>query len=124
MRSALSAAGEATIFGQGDPFRVSALVGTSGAFAALGVRPILGRAIRPEDCVPGAGPVMLLGYDLWRERFGGDSAVVGRTVKIDDQQRLVVGVAEPGFRFPGARTDVLAAMTMPVQPPEQRRSGG
>ncbi|HEY8258257.1 MAG TPA: ABC transporter permease [Gemmatimonadales bacterium] len=116
--------GEATVFGQGDPFRVSALVGTAGAFAALGVRPILGRAIRPEDCVPGAGPVMLLGYDLWRERFGGDSAVVGRTVKIDDQQRLVVGVAEPGFRFPpGPRTDVLAAMTLPVQPPEQRRSG-
>ncbi len=116
--------GQATVLDQGEPFRVSVLVATAGAFTALGVRPILGRGIRPDDCVPGAGPVMLLGYDLWRERFGADSAVVGRTVRINDEQRLVIGVAEPGFRFPAsARTDVLAAMTLPVQPPEQRRSG-
>ena len=58
--------GEATIFGMGDPFRVSALVVTSGAFDALGVRPVLGRGIQPEDSRPGAGKVMLLGYDLSR----------------------------------------------------------
>ena len=116
--------GETTIFGLGDPFRVSALAVTAGAFDALGIRPALGRGIEPGDVLPGAGPVMLLGHDLWRERFGADSAVVGRTVRIDDQERLVVGVAPQGFRFPpGARTDVVAAMTVPTQAPEERKSG-
>jgi putative ABC transport system permease protein len=116
--------GEATIFGEGDPFRVSALVASAGAFTALGIRPILGRGIRPEDGVPGAGPVMLLGYDLWQERFRGDSAVVGRTVRIDDEERQVVGIVPRGFRFPPtASTEVIASMTLPEQAPEQRRSG-
>ena len=48
-------AGDATIFGHGDPFRVSALAASAGAFAALGVRPVLGRGILPEDTRPGAG---------------------------------------------------------------------
>ena len=116
--------GEATIFGHGDPFRVSALVASAGAFTALGVRPALGRGILPEDTRPGAGQVMLLGYDLWKGKFGGDSAVVGRSMKIDDEERLVVGVAPQGFRFPpNTRTDVIAAMTLPVDPPPQRRAG-
>ncbi len=117
-------AGEATIFGMGDPYRVSALGVTGGAFDALGVRPILGRGIRAEDNRPGAGPVMLLGYDLWQSRFGGDSAVVGRSLKIDDEERLVVGIAPHGFQFPpNAKTDVVASMVVPVDAPEQRRSG-
>jgi putative ABC transport system permease protein len=116
--------GEATIFGMGDPFRVSVLVVTAGAFDALGVRPILGRGIQPDDSRPGAGKVMLLGYGLWKNRFAGDSAVVGRSVKIDDEERLVVGIAPPEFRFPpNAGTEVVAAMTVPVQPPEERKSG-
>jgi putative ABC transport system permease protein len=116
--------GEATIFGQGDPFRASALVVSSGAYDALGIRPLLGRGIQPEDTKPGAGQVMLLGYDLWQTRFGGDSAVVGRHVQINDEQRLVVGVAPRGFRFPpNAPTDVVSAMTVPVEMPAQRKSG-
>jgi predicted permease len=116
--------GEATVFGMGAPYRVSALALTSGAFDALGVRPAFGRGITPEDTRPGAGPVMLLSHRLWRDRFGGDSAVVGRSVAIDGEQRLVVGVTPPGFRFPpNAETDVVAAMTVPVEPPEQRKSG-
>ena len=116
--------GEATIFGTGDPFRVSALVVTAGAFDALGIRPELGRGIRPEDTRPGAGLVMLLGHELWQTRFGGDSAVIGRSVTVNDEQRLVVGIAPPRFRFPPREdTDVIAAMTVPTEPPEQRKSG-
>jgi putative ABC transport system permease protein len=117
-------AGEATIFGRGDPFRVSALVVTSGAFEALGVRPAVGRGIQPEDTRPEAGQVMLLGYDLWKTRFAGDSAIIGRSVRIDDEDRLIVGIAPQGFRFPPNNpTDVVAAMTVPVAPPEERKSG-
>jgi predicted permease len=116
--------GQGTIFGAGDPFRVSALVLTAGAFDALGIRPVLGRGLTAEDTREGAGKVMLLGHALWRQRFGGDSAVVGRTVRIDDEDRLVVGIAPPGFRFPpSGETDVIAALTVPVAPPEQRKSG-
>ena len=116
--------GEATIFGMGDPFRVSALALTAGAFDALGIRPPLGRGLEPDDTRPEAGKVMLLGYDLWQTRFGGDSAAVGRTVRINDEERLVVGIAPRAFQFPPtARTDVVVAMTVPVQPPPERKSG-
>ena len=116
--------GEATIFGMGDPYRVSALAVTEGSFAALGVRPMIGRGIQLEDTRPEAGPVMLLGHDLWQQRFGADSSVVGRSLKIDDESRLVVGVMPPGFRFPpNGKTDVVAALTVPAAAPEQRKSG-
>lgn len=76
---------------------------TLGAFNALGIRPALGRGIEPGDILPSAGPLMLLGPDLCREAFGADSAVMGRTVRIDDEDRLGVGVALPGFRSHPAR---------------------
>ena len=48
----------------------------------------------------GAPPVVLLGYDVWRTRFAGDSRVVGRTVQIDDAFATIVGVMPEGYKFP------------------------
>jgi len=91
---------QATIFGQGEPYQVSALLGTAELLAALRIRPLLGRGLLPEDALTGAGPVVLLGYDLWRTRFGSDSSVVGRSITVGAATFQVVGVAPPAFRFP------------------------
>jgi predicted permease len=71
---------------------------TGNALAVLGASTHLGRALRPDDAVPPVGAqVMVLSYDAWRSRFGGDSALVGRTVQLRGQPVTVVGVLARGF---------------------------
>ena len=68
-------------------------------FQVLGVRPALGRLFSDaDDRVPGGHPLAALSYDLWLNRFGGDPAVLGSTVLVDDDALTVIGVAAPGFR--------------------------
>src|SRR5262249_34424296 len=71
-------------------------------FDLLGATPMLGRALRREDDVPGAPPVLLLSYHAWRDRFGGTADVIGRTVLVPayDMTFKVVGVMRPGLDFP------------------------
>jgi predicted permease len=67
-------------------------------FQVLGLRPMLGRGIVPDDdLAPGTGPVMVLGYDTWRARFGADSGIIGRRVLVDGQRLEVIGVMPPTF---------------------------
>src|SRR5271170_4876152 len=67
-------------------------------FSALGLKPALGRLILPsEGEVPGADPVMVLGYSYWQTRFGGDPGIVGRKVSVDGQPITIVGVAPKDF---------------------------
>ena len=67
-------------------------------FSVLGVRPHLGRFINPSDMTPsGTNPVVVLGYDLWRTRFGADSAAIGSTLKLSGMVLTIIGVAPPGF---------------------------
>jgi predicted permease len=75
---------------------------TASTFDVLGLAPLLGRTLHPEDEGIGAPHVVVLGYDVWRARFGGDPAVVGRTIRIGGVAHTVVGVMPRGFRFPVA----------------------
>ncbi|HEX6201239.1 MAG TPA: ABC transporter permease, partial [Thermoanaerobaculia bacterium] len=71
-------------------------------FAVTGAaaRPALGRLFVPEDDLPGAEPVVLISDALWRERYGSDREVLGRSVRIFGQPATIVGVLPPGFQFP------------------------
>jgi putative ABC transport system permease protein len=73
---------------------------TAGAFGILGATPLMGRTLDEADQAAGASGVVLIGYDIWRVRFGGDPAIVGRQVAIEGVLRTVVGVMPRGFRFP------------------------
>lgn len=64
----------------------------------LQVRPLLGRGFTSEEDAPGAARVALLTYEFWR-RHGGDPALVGRSLRLDGMDTLVVGVMPPGFEF-------------------------
>jgi putative ABC transport system permease protein len=86
---------------------------TASAFRIAPERPLLGRVLAQSDERAGAAPVVVLGHDLWAERFGRDPQVVGRSVKIGTGFATVVGVMPEGFAFPIAhelwlplRTDV------------------
>jgi len=86
------------------PLRESLVTGN--LFRVLGVSPVLGRLLRPEDDIFGAEPVMVLSYGLWQSTFGGDPSVIGRRLVHHGRNTAltVVGVAPPGLEFP-AHTD-------------------
>ncbi|MCU1257783.1 MAG: permease, partial [Bryobacterales bacterium] len=65
----------------------------------LGVEPMLGRAFLRNEDQPGAKRVLLLSDGLWKTRFGGDRAAVGRSIRLNDLDYTVVGVMPPGFQF-------------------------
>jgi len=66
----------------------------------LGVQPILGRTFTPDEDRPKGPPVVILSVQLWRDRFGGDRDMVGRTIRLDGAPRTVVGVMPPEASFP------------------------
>jgi putative ABC transport system permease protein len=74
--------------------------GTSNLFDLLPVKPELGRGFRPDDEAAGAPPVVVISDAMWRQRFGGDPRVLGKTLKVDGNETAIVGVMPPGFRFP------------------------
>ena len=66
----------------------------------LGVTPMLGRNILPEEDHANVGRVLILSYGLWKRRFNLDRNIVGRTIRIDGQDCLVIGVMSADFAFP------------------------
>jgi hypothetical protein len=116
--------GQTSIIDGDSPFRVDLLGAAPGFLEMLRARPVLGRSFQPEDAREGAPKVMMLGYETWKNRFGGDPSVVGRVLKLEASERQVVGVAPAGFTFPpNAATDIILPLTMPVVAPAQRRNG-
>ena len=69
-------------------------------FPLLGVTPALGRGFRQEEDRRGAPETVLLGHDLWTQRFNADSALIGRSILINGAPHTVIGVMPPRFRFP------------------------
>src|ERR1700733_15099869 len=66
-------------------------------FQTFGVGPWIGRVLTPEDDREGAAPVTVMSYHVWKEKYGGDSSVVGTTYQINGHPFTVVGVGAPGF---------------------------
>jgi putative ABC transport system permease protein len=73
---------------------------TASAFRLARVQPMLGRTLLDTDEQQGAPAVVVLGFDVWQRRFGGDPRVVGRAVKLGSTSATVVGVMPAGFGFP------------------------
>jgi putative ABC transport system permease protein len=73
---------------------------TASAFPLTRVSPLLGRPLEPRDELPGAEPVVVLGYDVWQRQFLHDPAIIGRVVTVGRTARTVVGVMPPRFGFP------------------------
>jgi predicted permease len=76
---------------------------TAAAFRALRVPPLLGRTLTEADVRAGAPPAAVIGYDLWRTRFQGDTGVIGREVRITGVPATIVGVMPKGFAFPSTQ---------------------
>ena len=91
---------------------------TGNYYAALGVQPAAGRLLTDEDDKPGAPPVAVLSHRYWQKRFGGDAAVVGKQINLNNVSFTVVGVSSKGFDGTmgvGSSQDVTVAVTLEPQ---------
>jgi putative ABC transport system permease protein len=89
----------------GEPERVEVEIVSAGLLPLLGTEPLLGRHMRAEEDRWGEERVILLGYDLWQRRFGGDPAIIGRTIQGNSMPFTVIGVMPPGFLFSDQNQD-------------------
>ncbi|HZS44990.1 MAG TPA: ABC transporter permease [Blastocatellia bacterium] len=97
-----------TLTGDGEPVRLLGELVSTNLFSMLGVTPKIGRDFLPGEDKPesdnGAPPV-ILSEGLWRDRFGSDPGVLGRIIKLNDNNYTIVGVMPRGFQFPvGSQT--------------------
>jgi putative ABC transport system permease protein len=86
--------------GRGDPVRVDATRVTGSFFGVLGVKPVLGRSFTSADNDFKQPRVVILGYPLWRDRFGGDRNAVGESVELSGVPYEIVGVMPESFHYP------------------------
>jgi putative ABC transport system permease protein len=89
----------ANLTGDGEPMEIPAQLTTPNLFSVLGVNTVLGRAFQPDDAVQGRDNVVLLSYGLWQRRFGGDPAIVGRKLILNNAENIVIGVLPPDFKW-------------------------
>jgi putative ABC transport system permease protein len=89
-----------TFSGSDEPERVVGEAISASLFPLLGVKPALGRQIREDEDQPGAPRVVLLSDEIWKRRFNGDPAIVGKTLLINAAAHTVVGVMPPRFQYP------------------------
>ena len=102
-----------TITGSDKPERIYGVLASRNYFEVLGVRPILGSTLRlPHLDERQGAPEAVLGYDLWQHRFGGDPAVVGKTIEINRHSYTIAGVAPRGFQ--GCKTGLRAEIWIPL----------
>ena len=100
--------GRATVTGLARPEEVNIVMVTDGVLDTLGVPPLTGRELTAADQVPNGPKNVMLSYEYWQRRFGGDRSAIGRSIIIDSQARTIVGVMPGGFRVVDHDFDVLA----------------
>ena len=83
---------------------------TSSVFDIAQVKPILGRTIRPGEDAPGGERVVVLGYSMWQNRFGGDPSILGKSLRANGVPYTIVGVMPDRYAFPGD-----GALWLPLQ---------
>ncbi|HYM23059.1 MAG TPA: ABC transporter permease, partial [Vicinamibacterales bacterium] len=104
-----------------EPERVIACACSGNLFTTLGVAPLAGRAFRPDDDRTGAARVVIVSYDLWQRQFDGDSSLVGRGIRLNDQDYEVIAVMPRTFAFPSRTVDVWVPLGPTLPPPIWQR---
>jgi len=107
--------------GDDKPERYQGGLVTANMFDLLRVAPVEGRGFLPGEDEPGADKVMIIGYEVWQEKFDGSPDVIGKSVRTNGEPRTIVGVAPEGFQFP-----VEAELWAPLEidPLENERGKG
>jgi predicted permease len=93
---------------------------SANAFKVIGQAPILGRDFQPDDDRPGAAAVVIFGNGVFKNRYGSDPSVIGRTVKVNEVPATVIGIMPEGFKYPN-NADVWMPLNQMPRLTEQKR---
>lgn len=108
--------GEVALTGTEGAESVQSMQMTANMLSVLGMAPAAGRMFAPEEDIPNGPPVVMLGYELWQRRYGGDPSVVNRQIQLNGQSATVVGVLPQAFRFPlEFQSRSTAQLVQPIQ---------
>ena len=120
-KAAAQTGAQMNLTGSGDPERVAVTQVTGDYFPMLGVAPMLGRTLRPDEAAEGHDHVVVLLYGFWKDKLGGDANVVGRSLSLNGESYEIVGVMGPQFK------DFFSRQTQLMMPlwfrPEQLADG-
>src|SRR6185295_18063982 len=105
----------------GEPMRIRGALVSHNMFPLLGVGPLKGRTFTAEEDRPGNSHQLVISEGLWRDRFGAQDDVIGRSVTIDDQPWTIIGVMPKTFVFPSTLTQAWAPVAFDD---DQRRQYG
>src|SRR6266853_3729327 len=103
------------LLGRSEPERVETGVVSWNYFDVIGVKPLFGRAFRPEDEHPGASAVLMLSYEYWIRSFGGDPTVVNKTFTMNDRPHTVVGILPPVPQYPDENDVYMPTAAFPFR---------
>ena len=111
----------ANLTGQGEAERLQGVRISANAMQMLGVEAAAGRALAPDDDNPNNARVVMLSYAIWQRRFGGANDVLGKTLTLNDDAYIVVGVLPSRFVIPNAETEIMVPLRMDQDPRRTQR---
>lgn len=91
--------------------RIDSALVSADFFPLLGVGPILGRAMLPEEGHSGRNHVVVISHNLWQRKYGGDPSLIGKAMMLDQEKYTVIGIMPPDFQFP-KECDVWAPLAL------------
>src|SRR6185312_12473291 len=106
-----------------EPDEVRTGVVSAHFFDLLGIKPYLGRFFTSADDVPGADAVLVLSYEYWKTRYGGDSNIIGRHFRMNDKVHTVIGVLPPVPQFPRENDVYMTTVACPFRSSQQMIEG-
>lgn len=117
--------GGANLGAEPQPVRVTVASITGTMLGTLGVKPVMGRTILPDDDKPGATLTANISYGLWQRAFGSDPHIVGRETQLQGQKCMIVGVMPKDFQFPPGEVDPPELWSpLRLNPANTRNRGG
>lgn len=123
--AAIAFGGHTLVRDGADPEQLTSLSVTQSWVPTLGLRLAAGRNFTKEEDTPGAAPVVILGYDIWKSKFGGRESLIGESIMLNGQGHTVVGILPP--TLPAPISFVQLVVPRPLEPqgltPEQIRNG-
>jgi predicted permease len=100
------------LISSGHPERLEGLRVSSGFFPLMGVNPLLGRWLLPSEDHPGANYVVVISESLWKRAFGSDPKLIGKSIAMDGEDYMVVGIMPSSFQLPQLETDLWTPLAL------------